>query len=109
MQGMRPRVVALGLELVTWLAAGVAFLIWGTIRYRGLTYCPFDSPTVGHPYLVGAVIATSAAIVAGVTESTVARRRWQTAAAIGAVMFVLTFAALYVVAVFIGGGHRCFD
>jgi hypothetical protein len=72
------------------------FLIWGTSRYRGLTYCPFDDPTVGHPYVIGAVIAGSAALIAIGIERAVARRRWPTAAAVGLMMLALVCAAIYI-------------
>jgi hypothetical protein len=93
---VRPRGLALLLELILWFAAGIVFLIWGTSRYRGLTYCPFDDPTVGHPYVIGAVIAGSAALIAIGIERAVARRRWPTAAAVGLMMLALVCAAIYI-------------
>src|SRR6202020_965048 len=106
---VRSRALALVLELTIWLAAGIAFLVWGTARYRGLTYCPFDHPAIGHPRLIAALIVGSAALLGAFVERMVARRRWQAAAIVGLVMVPLSLVAVYAAALFIGGAHRCLD
>jgi hypothetical protein len=88
---------------------GVTFLIWGSVRYRSLTYCPFDKPIVGHPYGAAAVIAASAALIVIVLERAVARRRWLVVLCIGVLVLALSCIAIYIAAIMVGGAHYCFD
>jgi hypothetical protein len=54
-------------------------------------------------------VVGSAALLSVVVERAIARKRWQTAIIVGLIMFPLSIIAVYIAAIFVGGGHRCFD
>jgi hypothetical protein len=54
-------------------------------------------------------VVGSAALLSVVVERTVARKRWQIATIVGLIMLPLSLIAVYIAAIFVGGGPRCFD